>query len=376
MAIQATPSRLGQVNLANDADALFLKVFSGEIISVFEEANLMLPLTKVRTISSGKSATFAVTGVASAGYHTPGESVLTTGATTGYGSTTVSNSTAGNMTVAFDGGSAKYLSRLKHNEKVIYIDDVLLSAAFVSDIDELKNHYDVRSTYSKEIGRALAYAADKNLIRTVIAGARRSADRFGGTSAAFLGSQLDISVASTATSAELIAGLFTAAQKMDEKNVPAEGRVAIFNPANYYRLVQGDGTAVGISINKDYGGMGSLASGTVVEVAGIKILKSNHIPSLDESSSEDALAGAAGVKNNVIAAANTGTAGYSGLNYSTTIGIAFHSDAVGTVKLMDLSVETEYQMDRLGTLMLAKYAMGHNVLREEACIEFTAVANA
>lgn len=366
MPIQTTPSRLGQVNLANDADALFLKVFSGEIISVFEEANLMLPLTKVRTISSGKSATFAVTGVASAGYHTPGESVLSTGASTGYLGTAVGTyGASGNLSL--DAGSSKYLSRMKHNEKVIFIDDVLLSAAFVSDIDELKNHYDVRSTYSKEIGRALAYAADKNLIRTVIAGARKGTDRFGGSSSLFLGSKLDIAAGATATSAELIAGLFSAAQKMDEKNVPSEGRVAIFNPANYYRLVQGDGTAVGISINKDYGGAGSLASGTVVEVAGIKILKSNHIPSTNESSTPDALAGSSGVKNDV---SGTADDGYSGLNYSTTIGIAFHSDAVGTVKLMDLSVETEYQMDRLGTLMLAKYAMGHNVLREEACIEF------
>ena len=364
MPIQTTPSRLGQVNLANDADALFLKVFSGEIISVFEEANLMLPLTKVRTISSGKSATFAVTGVASAGYHTPGESVLSTGASTGYLGASASTFATGTAT---DTGSAKYLSRMKHNEKVIFIDDVLLSAAFVSDIDELKNHYDVRSTYSKEIGRALAYAADKNLIRTVIAGARKTTDRFGGSAAAFLGSKLDIALGAAATSAELIAGLFSAAQKMDEKNVPSEGRVAIFNPANYYRLVQGDSTSIGISINKDYGGVGSLASGTVVEVAGIKILKSNHIPTANESVTPDDLAGSSGVKNDVTGTLNDG---YSGLNYSTTIGIAFHSDAVGTVKLMDLSVETEYQMDRLGTLMLAKYAMGHNVLREEACIEF------
>lgn len=364
MPIQTTPSRLGQVNLAGDADSLFLKVFSGEIISVFEEANLMLPLTKVRTISSGKSATFAVTGVATAAYHTPGESVLTTGASTGYLGASAATFATGTAT---DTGSAKYLSRMRHNEKVIFIDDVLLSSCFVADIDELKNHYDVRSTYSKEIGRALAYAADKNLIRTVIAGARRTTDRFGGTSATFLGSKLDIAASTSATSAELIAGLFQAAQKMDEKNVPADGRVAIFNPANYYRLVQGDGTAVGIAINKDYGGAGSLASGTVVEVAGIKVLKSNHIPSTDESSTPDALAGASGVKNDVNGTANDG---YSGYNYANTIGIAFHSDAVGTVKLMDLSVESEYIMERLGTLMLAKYAMGHNVLREEACIEF------
>ena len=133
MAIQSQPSRLGQVNLANDVDALFLKVFSGEIIASFEEANLMLPITKVRTISSGKVASFAVTGVASAQYHTPGESVLSTGDTTGYGTATSGSGAGTNLTVAYDGGSNKYLQRFRHNEKQIFIDDV--SVQFVSFLD-------------------------------------------------------------------------------------------------------------------------------------------------------------------------------------------------------------------------------------------------
>lgn len=375
MAIQSTPSRLGQVNLAGDADNLFLKVFSGEIIASFEEANLMLPLTKTRTISSGKVATFAVTGVAGAAYHTPGESVLSTGSITGYGSTTSANSTAANMTVAFDGGTtSKYLQQFKHNEKLIYIDDVLLSSVFVADIDEMKNHYDVRSTYSREIGRALAYAADKNLIRTVIAGARKTTDRYGvasGTSTQYLGSQVDVSGGDgTITAEELVMSIYKVAQLMDEKNVPMDGRYAIFTPEMYYKLITGDGTKIGIAINKDYGGEGSFARGMVAEVAGIRILKSNHIPTANESSNQSALHGAAGVKND-LSGADTG---YSGLNYSLTKGIAFQTDAVGTVKLMDLSVESEYIMERLGTLMLAKYAMGHGILREECCYEFVDAA--
>ena len=59
-----TPSRLGQVNAANDANALFLKVFSNEILTTFDEANIMKDLHTVRSISSGKSAQFPVTGVA------------------------------------------------------------------------------------------------------------------------------------------------------------------------------------------------------------------------------------------------------------------------------------------------------------------------
>ena len=46
-----------------------------------------------------------------------------------------------------------------------------------------------------------------------------------------------------------------------------------------------------------------------------------------------------------------------------------HSAAVGTVKLLDLATESEYQIERQGTLFVAKYAMGHGILRPECAIE-------
>jgi hypothetical protein len=42
------------------------------------------------------------------------------------------------------------------SERVITIDDLLLASVFIALIDEAKNHYDFRSIYSKEVGRALA----------------------------------------------------------------------------------------------------------------------------------------------------------------------------------------------------------------------------
>jgi len=366
--IPTSVSRLGQANQAGETDALFLKVFSGEIITTFEKNNVMMPLHRVRTIQNGKSATFPTTGVASAGYHTPGESVLSQGSTgtTGYANTTSGSSTAGNQTVQVEGNAsitAKYLSKFNHNEKIVYIDDVLLSSVFVADIDEMKNHYDVRSVYSTEIGRALAYAADKNLLRTVVAGARKTTDRFGGSSTDYLGARINLGTYSSATDAEIITGLFTAAEKMDNAGVPQDDRFAVLTPNAYYKLIQGQSDA----INRDYNdNNGSVASGVVFRVAGIQILKSPNLPSSDESSNQSALHGAAGIKNDVNGVAD---AGYSGLNYSTTRGIVFHREAVATVKLMDLSLETDYITERLGTLMLAKYAMGHNILREECCYE-------
>ena len=44
-------------------------------------------------------------------------------------------------------------------------------------------------------------------------------------------------------------------------------------------------------------------------------------------------------------------------------------EAIGTVKLLDLATESEYQIERQGTLFVAKYAMGHGVLRSECAVE-------
>ena len=56
----ATPSRLGQINATggnytND-NALFLKVFGGEVLTAFAQKTVTLDKHMVRTISSGKSA--------------------------------------------------------------------------------------------------------------------------------------------------------------------------------------------------------------------------------------------------------------------------------------------------------------------------------
>jgi len=367
----AQPSRLGQTDLAGDVDSLFLKVFSGEVLTTFEENNIMMPLHRVRTITSGKSAQFPTTGVAGAAYHNPGESLFHQTPALAEGTPNTLSSTQ------------KYLSQVPHSEVTISIDGVLTSSAFLADIDEAKNHYEVRSIYSTEIGRQLAYTADRNLIQTVIAGARNTTDRFGNSISAggrqqyggavinlhdhaVAGNEILIptegtadSDPSAATGAQLLEALALGAELFDEKNVPAEGRYCLLPPSQYYKLV----TQQNDALNRDYGndGNGSIAAGNIVSAYGIRILKSNHVPTTDLAGgiSDDAA-----VNNNPFG----GSSGYAA-SFVNTVGCMFQTEAVGTVKLMDLSMESEYYMDRLGTLLMAKYAMGHGVLRAEACIE-------
>ena len=52
----AIVSRLGQIDGAGDPKALFLKVFSGEVLTSFENKTVTMGRHVVRTIQNGKSA--------------------------------------------------------------------------------------------------------------------------------------------------------------------------------------------------------------------------------------------------------------------------------------------------------------------------------
>ena len=345
-----SPSRVGQINSAGDTDALFLKKFSGEILQTFEESNVFKPLHTIRTIESGKSAQFPVTGIASASYHTPGENIA-------------------------DAGNS-YLSDIKKAEQIITIDKMLLASTFLSNIDDVKNHYDIRSVYANELGKALAVRFDTALAKVFIAAARQSAVITGGK----VGGQLDVAnndfsapdtpgTPAAITGADLVAAFFSAAQKLDENDVPSDGRFCVLRPSDYYKLITGADASNSFSltsaVNADIGGQGGIATGMIPQIAGINIYKSNHIPSTDLS----AVSSGDGGSNNDVFAANG--VGYNG-DFRNSLGIVSHSAAVGTVKLLDLATESEYQIERQGTLFVAKYAMGHGVLRPECAIELVA----
>ena len=331
-----SPSRLGQINATGDVNALFLKVFSGEILTTFEEANVMKDLHMVRTISSGKTAQFPVTGIADAKYHTVGQDIVDS--------------------------SNNYLSTIKHAERTISIDDVLISSTFIANIDELKNHYDIRSIYAKELGKALAKRFDIATMKTLFAAA-------GGTSPIGGAGGVSVTGATTTTAAGLVDAIYAVARSLDEQDAPDEGRFAILTPSQYYTLL----TADNVAINRDTGGVGNVATGNIPMIAGIQLIKSNHLDDII------ALGDVSGTTTGDGSAANdvfgAGGSGYNG-DFSALSGtnsakgfLAGTREAIGTVKLLDLATESEYQIQRQGTLFVAKYAMGHGVLRPECAVK-------
>lgn len=337
-------SRLGQDLGTGDANANFLKVFAGEVLATFQEANKFMPLIMTRTISQGKSAAFPVIGTAAASWHTPGESVIT------------DQSAAGSQGTP-DPPAADYLSQIKVTEREIFIDDVLVSSVLVDDLDAMKVHWDHRSEYSSAIGRALAREADSHILATILAGARASANIPGVTAAGY-----EISKPGGAANTDnLIEACFQASQRMDENDVPQEDRYLAVPPEAYYRLTQKTDL-----VSRDFSANnGDYSQASVMKVAGLTVVQTNNFGSGDLTGTEDT-----GAKNDPFGASGEG---YNG-DWSDVKAMAFHRSAVGTVKMADLQVMTEYQLERLSNLLLASYAMGHSYLRPEACVSILQTA--
>ncbi len=103
----ANVSLQGAVNAAGDPRSLFYKVFTGEVLTAFDRANVMESRHRIRNISNQKSASFANTGQARGRIHVPGTEILG--------------------------------QDMKHSETVITVDDLLISDVFIADIYEAMN---------------------------------------------------------------------------------------------------------------------------------------------------------------------------------------------------------------------------------------------
>lgn len=316
---QAILSRPGVLNGVTDGsweqdNANFLKVFTGEVLTAFNETNVMKNLHLERTIQHGKSASFPAIGKAKARYHKPGTAIL---------------------------GSNK----IPHGERLIHIDDLLIADLFLDDLDDAKNHFDVRGMYSKELGDAMARAYDKRTLQTVVLAARS-----GPAVTGLPGGSVLTNAAFATDSDALVAAAFTCAQTLDEKDIPENDRHMVLLPAQYYLLCQN--TKV---LNKDWDGSGSFSKGKCPEIAGLSLVKSNNVPKENVTATEG--------ERNV----------YHG-DFSKTVASCFHRTAIGTVKLKDLVVQKsggDVEIMYQGTLMVARYAMGHGILRSECAIELS-----
>lgn len=319
---QTSSTNAGIVAGPSHSDNLFLKVFSGEVLKVFNTKTKLKGRVRERTIKSGASAQFPAIGKAAAEYHTPGNVILG--------------------------------QDIAHGEKVIHIDDMLISSVFVSNFEEAMNHYETRSEFANQMGDSLAQAHDQHLIALATKAATT-----GATGAVTgMGPATQAKIGTTPTIANVVDAIYAGAAHFDGTNVPENERTVFVTPKLYWDLIQ-DGSF----LDRDFGneGNGSQARGGILRVAGMEVVPSNNL-ALDFGTST-----LVGVRK------GTPVADYT-VDGTATVALMIQKQALGTVSLMNLATEKDYQVNRQGTLMVTRRACGHGVLRPECVRLISALA--
>lgn len=314
----ANATVMGADNLDTGTDAkdraLYLKLYAGEVITSFEKHTVTLDKHTIRTISQGKSAQVPVIGrIPDAEYHSPGDEILG--------------------------------QDVPHSERVISVDKLLISHIFIDDLDDAMRHFEVRGKYADMQGQKLAQTFDKNVMLNTILAAQASANITGEdgglviTDANLVNADDDLFLKAWISAFRQIKTNF------DNKFVVGT-RYAIVKPEVYNRLATLVSSTGFSLMNRDHGvTQGDLSEASLPPIAGIQVISSAMLPT-----------------------GNFSTAAYHKVDARNTQCIAFTEDAVGTVKLMDISLQSQWDIRRQGTLMVARYAMGHAYLRPEAAV--------
>ena len=330
----------------------------------FQHETIARDMVMKRTLKNGKSLQFIYTGRTTAEFHTPGNSIL--------------GNSDGAPPVA---------------EKTITCDDLLISSAFVYELDETLAHYELRGEISKKIGYALAQKYDRLIFRAIAKGARQASPI---TKSGFVepgGTQIRVGTNNQASDAyvpaSLIAAFYDAAAALDEKGVSSEGRVAVLNPRQYYELIQGVGSN-GL-INRDTQGTALQSGQGIIEIAGIKIYKSMNIPFLAKHGV--AYGGTTGetspsnLGDHVGTALADGRKSVTGLNnnygnstdFAKSCGLIFQKEAAGVVEAIGPQVQVtsgDVSVVYQGDVILGRLAMGADFLNPAAAVELYVGASA
>jgi len=358
-------TRQGQSNSTGDARALYLKLFSGEMFKGFQHNAIARDLLMKRTLKNGKSLQFIYTGRTTSEFHTPGKPIL--------------GNSDGAPPVA---------------EKTVTVDDLLISSAFLYNLDETLAHYDLRSEISRKIGYALAEKYDRLAFRAVTRGARSASPI---TKSNFVepgGTQIRVGATTNDSDAyvpaNLVNAFYDAAAALDEKGVSTDGRVAVLNARQYYELIQQTGDS-GL-VNRDSQGTARQSGNGIVEIAGIKIYKSMNIPFLGKYGT------AYGGTTGVTAPTNTGSfvsvtpedasGATTGINndYGTnselgakSCGLIFQREAAGIVEAIGPQVQVtkgDVSVIYQGDVILGRLALGADYINPAAAVELYVGASA
>lgn len=321
----------GKGQAGADKLALFLKVFGGEVLTAFTRATVTMNRHIVRTIKSGKSAQFPVLGRTSAVYLQAGENL------------------------------DDKRKDIKHTEKLIHIDGLLTSDVLIFDIEDAMNHYDVRAEYTKQLGEALAIAADGSVLAEAAGLCNLSASANENIQGLGTASVLEIAKKDSMVDlgVEIIGALTKARAALTKNYVPAGDRYFYTTPDNYSAIL-----AALMPNAANYQALIDPATGTIRNVMGFEVIEVPHLTAGGAGSDRpDVVGGEVTAQKHAFPATASGDVKVA---LDNVVGLFMHRSAVGTVKLKDMALERARRANFQADQIIGKYAMGHGKLRPEA----------
>ena len=306
---------------------LFLKVFSGQVLTAFTQSTKTGGKFMERTIEHGKSATFPVVGRAKAKYLKAGKSL------------------------------DDLRTPIEHGELDIKIDGLLTSDCLIFDLDEAMSHYDLASKYSKEMGEALAVAQDCAIIaevaKLVVADTENiptnSTTGVKGTGKGAIITKTGITIGENEQMGKAIAEMLLQIKtKMSENYVPEGERYCYIRPVAMNALLANKDV-----LNKLYGATVTIDANT----------QSMKLFGFDLIETTDLTMGGAAVNAGVVqGSGHVFPAAY----VDSAMFLVAHRTAVGTLTLKDLAMEHARRANLQADEIIAKYAKGYDGLRPEA----------
>ena len=339
---------------------LWLPIWSGEVIHAYDHYNMFENMVMQKTIASGTTAEFPVTG-------------------------TVALKAAWNAGEELSGGSATSTTFS------IKLDKRPMAAHFeIDNVDQLLTQWEFRAELARQAGLTLANTRDKQIsayiaraaMEDLLTGDPRTGltvptqSAFTDTAFDHLGTSTSGAADRTTAALKVLKAIEDFMVHLQEINAPTEGVYCVVTPRAFQdirslgiarvstELANGAGRPFfgGVAEAGGLGaplGMGMHSQTDSLEYQGCMILKSNHLPVVDYT------------------ATAIGEARYNIDGAAAKIkALIFQKDCVASLNLQGLKVDTVDDVRRNTTFTVASMFKGTGVLRPELAVVISGLASA
>lgn len=333
-------------------ESLSLKIYA-ETLAAYERKNVFSEIVTKKTIQNGKSAQFIV--------NARGEEANVAAMVAGTAGTVGANALNSGVVRTHGLGvdSRTLASDVIIGERTITVERPKIIRKNIDDFDAQIVAYDTRQIVTGQMGSSMANYVDrrtiKELDKAMIVTSLLDAN-YGSIQVQDVASNVYSASIGSASTREgkgdyTVEGIFSMAAELDDKDQMDQERYFVCSNETYYNILLSQK-----AVNGDWnaGDNGSIASGNVFEIGGVKILRSNNL--------------AAALLTNTLAMSGGG---------QTFVGFMLTKDVIGLLELYGLRTTQWDDKDYDQYVMKAALATGYGVLNPASlCALTTGTQNA